>query len=194
MMLWTIQPKEVWEKGFVDGVFRCDSDHPEIGIDRYEQFLDAYEWIAEEMMKWIGPAPKGVKYPIWAYHTWDGKHKKPDLRQRQTAPGTECVCLTIEIPDEQVLLSDFDLWHLVLGKHYISELPLETDEDYDKEDAWLESLDTDTRDRVTRDSWSNIFDVVPGTKHVNSDGDYIQAVFWELRKEQVKKVQFFKSK
>ncbi|MGF7002547.1 hypothetical protein M2149_000936 [Lachnospiraceae bacterium PFB1-21] len=194
MTLWTIQPKEVWEKGFVDDVFRCDSEHPRVGIDRYQQFLEAYDWISEEMTKRIGPAPKGVKYPIWAYHTWDGKHKKPDLRQRQTEPGTECVCLTLDIPDEQILLSDFDLWHMVLGGHYCSDKPYTTDEELDKEWDWIEGLPPKKRKKIIRESWANIFDVAPGTNQGNSDGNYIQAVFWELGKEQVKKVQFFKSK
>ena len=35
--------------------------------------------------------------------------------------GEKMVCMSIEIPDEQVLLSDFGTWHFVLNRWPISD-------------------------------------------------------------------------
>lgn len=76
MRLWTIQPVEVVNILERDGVFTCDPEKSEY----YNAFYDAYLWIAAEMDKRNIPHPDGIKLPLWAWHTRDWKHKKPDLR------------------------------------------------------------------------------------------------------------------
>lgn len=52
-------------------------------------------------------------YPVWLWT------KKPDLKaEGHFAKGTKAVCLTVEIPDEKVLLSDIFAWHCVLSDMY----------------------------------------------------------------------------
>ena len=49
-----------------------------------------------------------VIYPVWAWYAQNGKHYKPDLRSERWgygSAGDKFAC--IEVPDEQVLLSDF---------------------------------------------------------------------------------------
>lgn len=67
----------------------------------------------------VGEPPVGVIYPIWAWHTLDWQHEKPDFR------GTEFrsyrgkhVCIEIEISEDKVLLSDEVEWHFVLNDIY----------------------------------------------------------------------------
>ena len=53
----------------------------------------------------------GVTLPVWAWYQWEGVRKKPDLRKERWAngfEGEEFVCLECDIPDEEVVLSDFD--------------------------------------------------------------------------------------
>ena len=106
MLLWTIQPEEVWRILRRDGVYRCNPDkatHLNEDID----FSSAYDWMAAQMEKHIGKRPEGVTYPIWAWHTYNWKHKKPDLRT-DWFRGRHGVhtCIEIDVPDEVVLLSD----------------------------------------------------------------------------------------
>ena len=90
--------------------------------------------------------------------------------------GTPVVLLTIDIPDNMVLLSDFDMWHVVLNDGY---LPL-----YDKDDSEEPSEDEKLK------SWENVFyiDVVTDCWYVPKT---TQATFWELKKEWVLKAEHF---
>lgn len=74
--------------------------------------------MAEQMKKRIGEPPKGVIFPVWAWYQWEGMRKRPDMRvhgRNWGEKGTPIVLLTIEVPDNLVLLSDFDYWHCVLN-------------------------------------------------------------------------------
>lgn len=76
------------------------------------------------MKKRIGPPPAGARYLAWAWYAQNGKHNKPDLRSERWGygPGNEqYACIELEIPDDLALLSDFDVWHIVLNNGLISE-------------------------------------------------------------------------
>ncbi len=64
----------------------------------------------------LGEPPAGVTYPIWAWYQWqDAKRRLPDLRCRaHLGKGEVGVRIEFTKPAGQILLSDFDLWHLPL--------------------------------------------------------------------------------
>ena len=100
------------------------------------------------------------------------------------------VCLEIEIADSEVLLSDEESWHNVLYDGYLGCSENETE--YEAEDAWFDLLPEEQQVRVKRKSWERIFDIDPPMDNGwHRMGMYIQATFWELRLEQVKKVRPF---
>ena len=115
MILWTMQPLNVYEMIQGTGVYRCDPARSSmIGLE----FTEQYDWLVEKMTERIGPPPDGVKYPVWAWYKQNGKRSKPDLRSERWGygPGGEMyTCIEIDIPDDKVLLSDFDVWHLPLN-------------------------------------------------------------------------------
>jgi hypothetical protein len=43
-----------------------------------EDWRFEYDWMVEQMRIRIGNPPPGVRYPVWAWHQWEGKRKKPD--------------------------------------------------------------------------------------------------------------------
>ena len=75
MILWTMQPVEVWQEIQETGVYRCDPARSSM-----PEFTDMYEWLIRQMEQRIGPPPAGVTYPVWAWYMQNGKHRKPDLR------------------------------------------------------------------------------------------------------------------
>lgn len=79
MRLWTIQPESLYQLLKAEIVIYCDPLKSE-GIVEC-QFGTAYEWMAEQMKLRIGDPPDDVKYPIWAWHTFNWKHQRPDLRR-----------------------------------------------------------------------------------------------------------------
>ena len=117
MRVWTIQPVSLFETLQQQKVLHSDFNQSQ--YHDYDDFIQAYAWLADQMTKLIGPAPAGVKVPFWAWHTVDWKHRKVDLRTTlfRIYPDP-MVCLELEVDDEQVLLSDFENWHFVLNNWY----------------------------------------------------------------------------
>ena len=116
MLLWSIQHKRAYEKMEQTGVLRADKNF--IATDWFE---NSYLWMAEQMKKRIGEPPEGVIFPVWAWYQWEGMRKRPDMRvhgRNWGEKGTPVVLLTIEVPDNLVLLSDFDFFrrHPANGK------------------------------------------------------------------------------
>ena len=188
MKLWTIQQIVVYEELQKTGVFRCVPEKiPE------PSFADYYGWLIEHLKEKELP-PEGVTLPVWAWYRFNQKEKKPDLRHScYGSRGEKMVCLEIEIPDEKVLLSDFDLWHFVLNNHYLDNCfyPDYDDEDYEKTQKWFESISPEMQKIEKEKSWEQIFNIEPFENDWIIRGKYVQAIFWELTIDQIKKVQFF---
>lgn len=139
MKLWTIQTDPACQSMQQHGYLRGQRTH----ADR--DFLPAYDWMATQMRDRIGQPPtRRVSVPIWAWQQYDGAHgKRPDLRSSGHLPtGTRGYRIAFTIPDADVLLSDFELWHYALNYWYLpsSESDAET---------------FDTRHQNLRCSWSN---------------------------------------
>lgn len=122
--------------------------------------------------------PDDVIYPVWAWYQWEGVRKRPDMRIHRYAgkKGTPVVLQTIDIPDNMVLLSDFDMWHVILNDGY---LPL-----YE-----IDDIEDPSEDEILK-SWENVFciDEVTDCWYVPKS---TQATFWELKKEWVLKAEHF---
>lgn len=189
MKLWTIQPVEVYEILMRDGVFICDSD--KVGEP---SFLDRYGWIIEKLNN-KDSKPCHVSYPVWAWFRFDSKEKKPDLRHSCYGyRGDKMVCIELEVPDEKVLLSDFDLWHFVLNDWWLDTSMFKngfTEEEYDRNQEWFKGLNEEEQRLEKEKSWEMILNTDPFENDWIAKGQYVQAVFWELKLEYVKKAQKF---
>jgi len=98
----------------------------------------------------------------------------------------ENVVIELEIPDDEVLLSDHENWHCVLNDWYLHDVNDEEGK-WEENDAWFDNLPSDVKESVKRNSWEKIFD----KDETDNDWDFVQATFWELRVEQVKNVRRF---
>ena len=198
LYLWTIQTEDVWELIQAKGVYRCDPfkapliqsfDDKLVGKELDPQLEEAYAWLAEQMTIRIGPAPAGVRFPVWAWYQYDGK-RRPDLRKERWTNGSggeRFACIELEVPDDQVLLSDFDNWLCVLGRWAITG----SDEEAEKVLDYFGHVDLETEKAFLHENWKRVFDIAPCENDQTGKGDNIQATFWELRSEYVKKVRFF---
>ena len=139
MILWTLQHPSVWERLERDGVYRCDGTHlcfPSDGDDAVNHAHYAYDWLTRKMEECVGPAPDGARYPIWAWYKQQGQADgKPDMRSHRPKPGEEIVRIKLDIPDWEVLLSDFDGWHFALNYWYLAS----SEANADSFDEWRES-------------------------------------------------------
>lgn len=189
MRLWTIQPISVLNIINETGEYFVNEDY----ISEY--FKPAYQWMRTKMKEKIGePKNKKIFFPVWAWHTTLFNHKKPDLRKNVYGKKDEWyVCIEIEIPDEEVVLSDFESWHFVLNNSYLIAECYD-EESYDKEYRRIESLNKEERNNAIRKSWDEIFNIKPFCNDFMCRGRYIQATFWGIKKEQVKKIWFYKER
>ena len=189
MILWTIQPVEVWNLIQDTGVYRCDPD----GSTMIEmEFQEKYKWLCGKMTERIGPPPEGVVLPVWAWYRQNGKHAKPDLRSERWGYGhgdEDYTCIELEIPDNQVLLSDFDLWHSVLNNWLISY----TEEEDNEIHEYYDNLPSEEQVIYMEKNWDRIFDVSLLDNDWICRGEWVQATFWELRKDMIRDVRFFKT-
>lgn len=192
MRLWSIQPEGIYDKLKTERILFCDPSQSELVTDW--GFGPAYDWLSEQMALRIGPSPIGVKYPFWAWHTLAWKHQKPDLRRSEfRSYSGNYVCIELEVPDKAVLLSNEDMWHIVLNDGYYGNCTNE--QEYEIEDKCFENLLTEEQLRVKRESWEKIFDIFPPRENEwESHGKYIQATFWELRLDHVIDVRHFKGR
>ena len=176
MILWTIQSIKAYESLCEKGVLIADENHT-----IFESSWDvAYKWLADQMKTRIGEPPEGVKYPIWAWYQWEGKRKRPDMRSHNKVgtPGDKIVLLTLDVPDEHVLLSDFDDWHYVLMGECIE----------------VEISDKEYSEAEIVESWNKIFDYENPSGGDELNGLSTQATMWQVKKEWVKKAEFFVSR
>lgn len=198
MYLWTIQTEEVWELIQKTGSYRCDPfkapmiqsfDDQLVGKELDPQLSGAYTWLAEQMTSRIGPAPEGVRFPVWAWNLYEGK-RKPDLRKERWtngAGGERLACIELDVPDDKVLLSDFDNWHCVLSRWAITE----SEEESEKIHVYFDHVDLETENAFLRENWKRVFDIDPFENDWVRRGENVKATFWELKKEYVKRVRFF---
>lgn len=175
MRLWSIQPAEIADD--VASGRRFVSD-PKLA-DCYnldESFTSSYHWLISEMEQRI-PRPKDVEIPIWAWHTNYGAQLRPDRRRSMFKNyGHEDVIMELEVPEELVLLSDFDDWHCVLNNYPIFTAE---EEALCESGDWPHGYDEEWElplydEQFKLDSWRRVF---------RSDSEFVQACFWAIEPE-----------
>ena len=193
MKLWTIQTTEFYDTLKKNGVVYCDRESW-----LCQEYRDMYDWMANEMRKRIGNPPNPeVRYPIWAWYQYHSRKKpKPPISPNVLDSDQEVgVMLEIEIPDDEVLLSDFDLWHVPLNGHPISD-DMKLMHRFKAFRATLggscdfEDYPEDLKHDIMI-TWSAVFDLRTKLRQWMAKAMWnrsIQACFWELKLEQVVKV------
>lgn len=178
-----------------------------IGDPSYCAQRIAYDWLCAQMQARGLPRPPAAEgpevYPIWAYYQWVGPAcRRPDLRSsalKSWAAQERRVLLTLRVPREQMLLSDYDAWHFPLNYSYLAG-PRVYDRFYRELKARGQQqrfctvpLPGPSDHEAVLDSWQAIFDLARSRKllGIKKAHQSIQATFWELRAEQVVEARAF---
>lgn len=198
MRLWTIQGIEIFEQLQREGVAYCTKP----AWNDEEKFMKAYRWMANQMKQRLGEPPiKDIKYPMWAWYQYNSaKSKKPprsclDIHERIS------VYMEIEIPDNEVLLSDFCNWHNVLNQYPLTNWKrISKKIDLLKKEAGRSHGFDDYPVEIQKEiekSWEAIFDLDRRDKEVgrtHKRNRSIQATFWMLKPENVISVELLERK
>lgn len=199
MRVWTIQPVEVYEKLLKEKELYVDISLSELyNMEEYgvlkekNGFYKAYNWLSKRMEEKIGK-PSNASFPWWAWYKRNMVHSKPDLREAGYAKkGEKLVCLELELPDSEVLLSDFDAWWFCISDLWKSGAT--SDKEFDELEEWYSKLSKEEKERLKIESWEDIFDIHFDRRPWYERGKWVQANFWVLRLDDVKKVQYFTAK
>lgn len=88
--------------------------------------------------------------------------------------------------------SDYNSWHYVLNHCWFDDS--QTENEWNALCDWFNSLKPEEKAKLTIESWQKIFDVTKQKNDWFTNGRYIQATFWELRKDMVTNIKYFKAK
>lgn len=186
MRLWTIQDKAAYDDLCEKGILHCNAALAD--WLKEDNFKQSYDWFVSEMKERVGEPPHGVAYPIWAWYLLFGKNTKPDLRRFEFKNYVgEQYIIEAEIPDTNALLSDEELWHLVLNNGYFAKHAGKHDaiKEYEAEEDYFNRQPACEQEWEKQKSRKNIFDKTYCPRI------FVQATFWELRKEQIISVRKF---
>lgn len=198
MRLYTIQPRLVYDTFKEEGVFHSRPlSGPSSTLSAFSddfKFSLAYEWMVQQMSHRGLERPSAEVFPIWGYYQWAGRNRpKPDLRYgyiKAWANEERHVLMTLEIPPEEVLLSDHSLWIGCLNYLHIGTVK-ESDAFYRRlrkggVALGMEIHPSPEHEEVL-DSWGIIFDLDRSRKLCRRriDDQEIQATFWALKMEHV---------
>ena len=194
MQLWTIHPIEWYEKLLKDGIIYGEKKYVE------PDFLYSYDWLVKKMEERIGNRPFPECYPVWSWFQYtNSKRRKPDLRSRGFIPkGTKGVRIEINKNENDVLLSDFHLWHHPLNYYSIDD----NEEESDAFDRLLEQNNINFVDKesytpeirqIVEQSWDKLLDMdyAPEYAAFPFEEKAIQATFWSLSVHEIVKVEEF---
>jgi|GEM_PF-3643164 len=211
MRVWSHITKAQWRQ-LERGRLRADAA---LVMKRNPYYIVAYRWMIKQMEKRIGVAPEGVTFPLWAWRAYDGEVARPDIENDDIYIGCDDYMVRLDIPDDQVLVSDFNLWHNVLNFSY---LPKNDEEARMIEEHWKTPYRSDirTEDMLPWDakfsickaeimiatgdveyakfkamelaygeSWEQIFDSGYSVEGYADENPRLQAVAWEFTLDQV---------
>lgn len=194
MRLWTTQGIEIYDQLKQNGIAYCTKplwgDNPE--------FMYAYRWIARQMQQRIGNPPiEGIEYPIWAWYQYDCAKKKQPPRSPNVVPEGISAYMQIEVPDNEVLLSDFDLWNAVLNQsqtddwNKIEKIQTELEKEAGRKLEFSE-YPQPLKEWIEK-TWEVIFNLDRRGKGVSHKRNRsIQATLWALKTEHIISVEFLK--
>lgn len=183
MLLWTFQPKSVYTKILQNGEYYYQSGYNST-LEKLD-FYKWYDWLVLKMKEKIGNPPIEIKYPVWAWYIHNGRNKKPDLRSERFCMGeknVEYTCIELEIQEKDVLLSDFDNWNVILNDDFITR----SEQEWKFYHKYYENNQT-----VIEKNRERLFDITPYKNDWTSQGEYVQATFWILKKEMIRSVRHF---
>ena len=197
MLLYTFISKQEYKELKKEGFLICNHSTKEAKRHIYDWRM-AYDFMANKLEQKYSKDhfPYDIKYPRWAYYMWEGKRNLSNMNKlMETETG---YFLVINIPKEQVLLSDFDNWHYCLNKWYLpkSEQDFNIFEEMcDKHKInYTHLFDIDNPSEYEQNlqnmvisSWDNIFDLEFPNMVVEGNERSVQACFWVLYDNQIVK-------
>lgn len=195
MELVTFQTLDAYESLITNGCLIADEKF--INLKKYGA---AYNWITHKMLDRNILNPN--QYPLWAWYKC-GKYKCPTKNTMLGYFGAEqekLVKIVFEKDDNEVLLTDYKLYHFLLTNSYLPSSLADLN-NFNKLKELKQVSDEDLLAYIRRDKFASyrtdkdfneINEIVHKSydKVLNLTFDHIQACVWDIKLSEVKSVQF----
>jgi hypothetical protein len=155
----------------------------------FEDFRPAYKWLNKQL------SIKNKKFKQNKYHFW-GWIKKPDLRNYKfrMPKNKSYYLISLNIPDESCILTDFQLWHFVLNGSYFyikekdyQQFSKKHNIDYHNYWNLPSNLKFKAMKKEIEDSWQIIFNI-----KMKKNEENIQVHFPEIKQNYLVSIKEFK--
>lgn len=196
MKIWTLQ-----DCAILEDLVECGEAYCNQRSWLCDEFSVMYDWMATQMRVRIGEPPLvAIQYPLWGWVQYTSlKSPKPPCSPTMLdSDKSEGVFIEAEIPDEEILLSDFSLWNTVLNGWNIlknKELRKRIDKFVEGNNCGYDfnSYPDDIKKQIV-ETWDRVFDFSLRDK---SHGRHkrnraIQATFWLLKSDYVLNAQIIR--
>ena len=203
MKLWTFQTTDVAETLQSGHDYICNPQLSELLYDKEnpdysEMFIRGYDFISHHLNN-ISLKPDGIIYPVWSWystHECTAEHVINELQEGDKDNNEDIVLIELEVPDNEVLLSNFADFHDVLNNHtsennayFLQVCNKHNCDKYEEDDGqlWCEShweevfsLMDNATEEEKRSSWDKYV-----IEDIDYSVDFIQACFWKISPEYV---------
>jgi len=192
MRLWTIQTDDAYHRLIADGQLvadptRCDPD-----------FVGPYKWMLNQMRRRIKGGTPSSKAALWAWSKWEPPTRdRPDLRARgHLPPGQSGYRIELDVHADDVLLSDYCLWHHVLNYWYVPSCNRDQEifeSEHDQYRYGWERLPPPKMRVIITASWERIFNLDCCDEYVTGHPSNrpIQATMWRIHRSMICGAQHF---
>lgn len=191
MKAWTIQSTNAFAALNRDGVLFCDTSRTALYLDGEDStaFVSACKWMMDQMVARMAVRrPEKAAFPLWAW-VQVGSYKKEYHPSGNQYEHGKSVLLTLDVPDDEILLSDFDIWNCVLNGFSTGaekELSWERVFDLDKRDKDFPTMKRNRKIQGTlwqiRSEWENsqscLLDTCQESKSEAMWTSWLRPVFW----------------
>ena len=147
--VYTYQHRDALTEARARGYFTGSHDfvaHGVSGAGLEQEYTPCYDWMRDQMRKRL--VNFSGDYPVWAYL------KRPSARSFVPQSWDNPVRITALVPRRRLLISDFDLWHSVMGGWPISL----TEEEFKSwEPVWTPGEPVPGAETT----WERVFDLSP---------------------------------
>jgi len=181
MRVYTIQPREVWEALQKEHILHVNTEYALKSGFLDKDCKQAYDWLSKKMIEKGLKAPEDVEYPWWCWAIYDWENQPPE--DDEWYDGKDYVEIEMEIPENEILLSDHGAWHSVLNNRYLDDS--KSEKEWKEINEWFDSLPNKKQAELVVNSWDEIFNIEKFENDWCSNGRFVQGTFWELKLEQV---------
>lgn len=107
---WTRQVSQVWDEIQATGRYMVREEYVrEKNLEISDYYIELYRWLTEMCRAKMTTMPPDAKFPIWLAMT----------EAQRLGPAPNAISLTLEVPEENLFIVDYDKWGYRVNHWYI---------------------------------------------------------------------------